>query len=430
MVEGRLMLRGEEEEGGESHLQPTTLKLITTGRTTGLPHIAIMRFVYSEGGYYVMGAGRKSDWILNALSSGKGKVRLGDYIQTVACEEFLDKGRVRELYAKKYGGRIVKDWYSGEQARALRLTPTAPLTPRGAIRGEGQVKLDFLAWKAQGLDYMGSVADAFDSASEEYDFTISGNFINVWTRERSIKEVMERAGRDDVLLELGCGTGTEAIRISKRVKEVVATDISASMIALLKRKIEARKLSGKVQAFQMKAIDVAEARDRLPGGKTKMVYSFNGALNCEVNIRRFPRELWKVTAPGGFFVCSIRNRFCLEESLYRAALLRFKNLTPRKKQPKMVSVGGMDIPAYYYSPGEFAAFFKPYFDTKKIVALPAIIPPPYLNDLYVKLRSRLALVERADTALADRFPFNRFGDQTLFVFQRNDRISHEAETGP
>jgi len=116
--------------------------------------------------------------------------------------------------------------------------------------------------------------------------------------------------------------------------------------------------------------------------------------------------------------------------LVQAALLRFHSLTPRKRQPQMVSVGGLDIPAYYYYPGEFAGYFKPYFDVKKMVALPAIVPPPPLNDLYVKLRSRLALIEHADTALASVFPFNRFGDQTLFVFQRKERIPPEAAPGP
>jgi len=200
------------------------------------------------------------------------------------------------------------------------------------------------------------------------------------------------------------------------------------MVALLRRKILARKLE-KVQALQVRAIDVGSAKDHLPGGKARIAYSFNGALNCELEIQRFPRELWNILEPGGLFVCSVRNRLCLEESLVQGALLRFRGLTPRKEQPKMVSVGGMDIPAYYYYPWEFADFFKPFFGVEKTFALPALVPPPYLNDLYVKLRSRLTFLEHADVALASVFPFNMFGDQTLFVFRRNDRVSHEAAPG-
>lgn len=419
---GETMLEGQEK-GGRSTLEPGTLKIVTTGRTTGLPHVAVVRFALHGGAYYVMGGSRRSDWFLNAVASRSGKVRIGDTVQAAACEEFGDKDFVRQLFTRKYGARVVRDWYSGEQTCALKLTPTSAVEVRGAARGEGQVKLDFGAWKSQGVEYRAAVAEAFDSASEEYDFTIGANFINVWTRERSIAQVLGLARRDDVLLEIGCGTGTEAIRISRHVAGVVATDISPSMIALLERKISARKLGDKIQAIQLRAVDIREAKDRLPGGRARVAYSFNGALNCELGVGDFPRELWEVMEPSGLFVCSVRNRLCLEESLVQAALLRFGSLAPRKLQPKMVSVGGMDIPAYYYYPWEFAAIFRPYFKVKKMTGLPAIVPPPYLNDLYVKLRSRLKLLETADAALGSVFPFNTFGDQTLFVFQRSDRAS-------
>ncbi len=423
------ILQGEEPRE-TPEWEPSTLKIITVGRTTGLPHVAIVRFVFSEGAYFVIGGTRKSDWFLNALATKGGKVRIGDSVQSAACEEYFDTQAVRRLFAKKYGNRIVNDWYSGHQSAALKLTPTTALARRGGIRGEGEVKMDFDTWKAQGLDYRGAVADAFDSASEEYDFTIGANFINVWIRERSIKEVLERVRREDVLLEIGCGTGTEAIRISKHVAGIVATDISSKMVALLRRKIEARRLGKRIQAVELRAVDIGRTRDYLPSGRARVAYSFNGALNCELELEIFPRELWKVLEPGGLFVCSVRNKFCLEESLVQGALLRFRTMTPRKKQPKMVSVGGMDIPAYYYYPWEFAGYFKPYFEVRKQVALPAIIPPPYLNDLYVKLRSRLKLLEHADTALSDKFPFNGFGDQTLFVFQRNESARPELESEP
>ncbi|MDA4114997.1 MAG: nitroreductase/quinone reductase family protein [Thaumarchaeota archaeon] len=420
------LVQGRREEGDLPRFEPATLKLITTGRTTGLPHIAIVRFVSLKGAYLVIGGSRKSDWFLNALAGGSVKVRMGDSVQGATCEEFADIETVRRLFSKKYGARIVRDWYSGEQSSALKLTPTTALSRRGGIRGEGEAKLDFKTWKAEGLDYRAAVAEAFDSASEEYDFTIGGNFINVWIRERSIEELLRLTRRDDVLLEIGCGTGTEAIRISRHVKEIVATDISPSMIALLRRKVEARRLAGKVRPLQVRAVDVRRVSGYLPGGRARVVYSFNGALNCELELRRFPRELWEITEPEGYFVCSVRNKFCLEESLIQGALLRFRSMTPRKRQPKMVSVGGMDIPAYYYHPWEFAAMFKPYFEVEREVALPAILPPPYLNDLYVKLRSRLKFLEHADTTVAATFPFNKFGDQTLFVFKRNDSPPQDA----
>jgi hypothetical protein len=107
-------------------VEPTTLRLTTIGRTTGLPHVVIVRFVFSEGAYFVIGGGRKSDWLLNALAGKSGKVRLGGNVQNVACEPFFDEDLVRRPLTKKYGSAIVKEWYSDHETRSLKLTPKAP----------------------------------------------------------------------------------------------------------------------------------------------------------------------------------------------------------------------------------------------------------------------------------------------------------------
>jgi len=160
--------------------------------------------------------------------------------------------------------------------------------------------------------------------------------------------------------------------------------------------------------------------DYLPEGKTRLAYSFNGALNCEMKIHEFPFELWKIMEPGGLFVCSIRNTLCLSEGLAHALVFQFGRMAPRKKQPVMVSVGGIDIPSYYYSPGRFAKMFEPYFSVKKMIGLPVLLPPAYLSNFYVRMRKVLARLERAEIALSGLYPLNRLGDQTLIIFRRRD----------
>jgi hypothetical protein len=168
------------------------------------------------------------------------------------------------------------------------------------------------------------------------------------------------------------------------------------------------------------ASQIEKAADLLPNGKTRLAYSFNGALNCELDIKGFPKKLAGVLEHGGKFVCSIRNTFCISEGLAHAAFLQFDKMTPRKVQPVMVSVGGMDIPSYYYSPAKFAKIFEPFFSLKKMIGLPALLPPAYMSNFYVKVRKLLSFAERAETALSSSYPLNRFGDQTLFVFQLKD----------
>jgi ubiquinone/menaquinone biosynthesis C-methylase UbiE len=400
--------------------RPTaTLKLITRGRTTGLPHVAELRYAHLEGSFFVLASSASSDWFLNALASGKCKAKTGEVICPVAARTatFLERTRVLEKFRTKYGSRVIDQWYKSAEA-CLRLDPLGPPSTRGAARGEKEALVSFREWRRRGNNYYRSIQDAFDSASEEYDYTISHNYINSWIRKRSINELHRITMTADVLLEIGCGTGSEAIQISKQVRRIVATDISEKMLDLLKRKVKAKRLDHKVLAVRVKASEISTIKDLLPEGSVRVVYSFNGALNCEPDIHKVPGELSKIMQEDGYFLCSIRNTLCLPEALSHSLILQFDKMAARKDQPTMVSVGGMDIPAFYYSPSRFATIFRPHFRVRKMIGLPAFLPPAYLSDYYLRTGKARLILEKLESVLGGRFPFNRLGDQTLFVFQR------------
>jgi SAM-dependent methyltransferase len=323
---------------------------------------------------------------------------------------------VLKAFTSKYGSRVVREWYS-HSAACLRLTPEGPPTKRGLVKGESEATTTYREWRSQNKDYYSGIAEAFDSASEEYDFTISHNYINTWIRKRSIRELLNLAKPEDTLVEVGCGTGAEAIEISKHVSKIIATDISERMIEILTKKAQAKKLSNRILPLRVRAADISKVRDLVDIGMVPIAYSFNGTLNCEPELERFVEGLSSVLVPGGYFVCSIRNSFCLGEALSHAAVLQFDRMAPRKKQPVMVSVGGIDIPAFYYPPVAFAEFFSSRFKLKKLIGLPAFLPPAYLSDYYVRIMNVASLLEKMELVLGGRFPFNRLGDQTLFVFQ-------------
>ena len=399
--------------------ETVTLKLITTGRITGLPHVAELRYTCLNGSFFVLASSASSDWVLNSLASGRCKVKTGDFVYQikVSTATSVEEARVLEECRRKYGSRIFYQWYRKTQA-CLRLDPVGPPVTRGAVKGENETLVTFNEWRSRRNNYRQSVQAAFDSASEEYDYTISHNYINSWIRKRSVNELHTITRTSDVLLEIGCGTGSEAVQISKQVKRIVATDISEKMLDLLKRKVQAKRLNHKITVAKARASEISGVKDLLPEGRVRVAYSFNGALNCEPDIDKVPGELWKVVEDDGYFLCSIRNTLCLSEALSHSLVLQFDKMSTRKNQPKMVSVGGMDIPSFYYSPARFAQLFRPHFRVRKTIGLPAFLPPAYLSDYYLQTGKARVVLEKLEFVLGDRFPFNRVGDQTLFVFQR------------
>ncbi len=397
------------------------IRFSTKGRVTGLPHIVQLRFIWRDGSFWVVPGRAKSDWVMNATENRRGVVRLRELLYNVSAEPVNRKETDLILagFRSKYGGRLVDRWYA-ETGLPLRLTPTSPPVRRGSAGGEQDTKLTLSDWKKVGTDYYGEVATAFDSASEEYDFTISHNYINTWIRRRSVKALLDRVRPDDFLLEVGAGTGAEAMEIAKHVRGLIAIDISQSMVDLLSAKVRARHLAGKVFPIRAAASDLADVRILLGGSKVRVAYSFNGALNCEPKLLQFVEGLAGILERDGLFICSVRNTFCLTEAISHLAVLQFDRMNPRKHQPVMVSVGGKDIPSTYYTPEDFARVFRSHFNVEEMIALPGLLPPAYLNDYFLRLRNLTSVVERMDRVFSGRFPLNRFGDQTLFVFRKSN----------
>ncbi len=395
------------------------VKLVTAGRVTGLPHIVMVRFVFQDGAFYVLAGSGRSDWAKNALKATYAKLRIGGFVYELAVTNASSderRGTVGD-FVKKYGARLVRDWYHNTST-CLKLTPVSLPTRRGAAKGETEAELDFQTWKGRKVDYYSGVAEAFDSAAEEYDFTINQNFINRWIRQKSITELLKLTHGEDILLEIGCGTGAEAVAVAREVSEIIATDISEQMIQILEKKVNAKGLESRIFPFKVRASEISKVASVLGDRKIGVAYSFNGALNCEPELERFPSELSNLMRDGGFFVCSVRNTLCLSEAVLHGLALQFDKMAPRKRQPLMVSVGGRDIPSTYYSPSEFIRLFSSHFELRRLIGLPAILPPAYLSDRYVKVRSTVGFVERIENVISSRFPFNRFGDQSLFVFQK------------
>ena len=106
--------------------------------------------------------------------------------------------------------------------------------------------------------------------------------------------------RDDVLLDLGCGTGAAVRQAAPTVRRAVGFDLSPAMIA------QARKLASNIDNVEFREGDVSGPLPFSDGEFTAIV--------CTTAFHHFPRpldtiaEMSRVLAPGGRLVIGDFNR--------------------------------------------------------------------------------------------------------------------------
>lgn len=99
-------------------------------------------------------------------------------------------------------------------------------------------------WIEVGKDYIlnkkstKETIEVWDNTSKNYDKTVSDSRISI------IRKLVEEGyiNKDSVVLDLGCGTGTYTVELSKICKEIHALDFSEGMLDVLKDKINKYKL--------------------------------------------------------------------------------------------------------------------------------------------------------------------------------------------
>ena len=113
--------------------------------------------------------------------------------------------------------------------------------------------------------------------------------------ERTIERTRDLLDHSAVVLEIGCGTGTTALRLAPLITRMIATDVSSEMIAIAREKAAA-------QACRNAEFSVATA-EHAPGsnGVYDAVLAFN-ALHLIANRSSMLTHVHRVLKPGGLFI--------------------------------------------------------------------------------------------------------------------------------
>src|SRR5262249_29380597 len=100
------------------------------------------------------------------------------------------------------------------------------------------------------------------------------------------------------ILEIGCGTGEDAVRLALRGADVVATDPSPAMLRVAAQKARQARCAERMELRCLPMERIGElARERFDG-----VWSNFGAVNCVARLEAAVAELACLVAPGSQLV--------------------------------------------------------------------------------------------------------------------------------
>lgn len=219
-----------------------------------------------------------------------------------------------------------------------------------------------------------AAATAFTKQSFDFDKQYRQSVIVQYMRPRVytlLRKYLEEKSR---ILELNSGTAEDAIWLAKHGHRVLATDVSAGMIAQQRKKVDEQNLTDKIESRELSFLDL----NRLEDQNFDAVFSNFGGLNCTDKLNVVLRDAAKKVKPGGIFCLVIMPPNCLWEWL-SALKGNFKLAFRRwKKGGTTAHIEGEYFTTHYYKPS-YIKTCLPGFTHITTEALCLAVPPEYLR---------------------------------------------------
>ena len=259
-----------------------------------------------------------------------------------------------------------------------------------------------------------TIAEAYDRNADKYDLFIEGNPNLNRMRLKVYDHITKRIPKGARILDLACGTGTDAVWLAQHGYYVHGVDISRSMLERAEEKRLELGLQDRLKFEQRSYTQLTE----ITSEPFDCTISNFGGLNCVSDLSAVAGQVRPLLKRGGVVIWGLMPPFCLWES---SMLLRgrFKLATRRFSGSSTVHKEGLEYPVYYYTPGNVAAAWGRDFSLEDVTALSVITPPATNKDFAVKRPRVFEILSRLDDRLANRWPFKYWGDFTVVTLRHH-----------
>ena len=258
-----------------------------------------------------------------------------------------------------------------------------------------------------------AAAAAFDAIAERFDERFTP-WLSVAAQRRAVRAALAEAFPVGAhLIEIGGGTGEDALWLAGRGRQVLMTDASPSMVRLA-----TSKLAGCSNARA--AVCAAEDMGNLANGIGE---PFDGAfsnfagLNCVGDLEPFARGLAMLLRPGAPALLVVFGCCCPGEWVVETLRGRLRNAfrrLARVEQP--ARLGGQAFAVRYHRRIDLERAMAPWFRPAGRQGVGVFVPPSAAEPWISRHPRLLGALEALDRRLAA--PLAVLGDHVLYRFER------------
>jgi ubiquinone/menaquinone biosynthesis C-methylase UbiE len=225
---------------------------------------------------------------------------------------------------------------------------------------------------------------AYDAIAADYDAQVAGD---AWMRRVLHAYFLRVFSPGDRVLDVGCGTGIDALLLAQHGMRVVALDFSPAMIAELRARLSTAGLADRVEARVLAVQDLATLTDDRFDG---LIAAFAG-LSTLPDLTQFARDAARLVRPGGHLVLHLLNRFSLWEWLGYVSRGNWSAARQvGRVRTREFTIGGVAVAHTLYYPNEaYRRFFAGEFGLRSACSLGALRPPHTVQRLPRRVVSAL-----------------------------------------
>ena len=240
---------------------------------------------------------------------------------------------------------------------------------------------------------------AFDAFAPTYDSDFTQTRLGQMLRRRVWQRLDRYFTPGQHILELACGTGEDALWLAGRHIQVTATDGSAEMVEVTRKKSQQAGLDHFItvrqhtlQEFSNLSADASTCYDG--------VFSNFGGLNTIGEWRPLAQSLSQMVKPGGKAVLVPMGPVCPWETGWYLLHGRFPEAFRRFRKETQAKIGSATIPIWYPSAGRLREAFRPWFRCLETHSLGFWLPPSYLDHLVNRWPDFFGRLNRFEAATA------------------------------